>query len=227
MAQSQDLVHLVAAQIKVAVAQSKVVIHPVALLVIDWERRGFGDVVDDDFVSIYFDLARRQVGVDRIILASLHFATKLDDGFWFQASYRRVEFIIIGIRIGLHLCQAFAVSHINKENPAVISDGVYPADQRYRFPNVARAKLATMMGSFHSFEKRLRTWTKLRIESKPIPLKGGIPLPTFKKCGGFQSRFCRFHKRLALISRSNPIGNRSLAQRQLTDNEGRCFLSGG
>ena len=144
MAGQEILAHLRPAQVEVAVGQAQVLVDLVAAGVGQRERRGVGNVVDHEFARIDLHLARRQVLVHHVRRAQFDFPRNPDDRLILEVGG-------LGAALGVEfdLRHTLPVAQVDKDDAAVVADGVDPAGKRDRGVEVGLGELGAVMGAFH------------------------------------------------------------------------------
>ena len=144
VAHLQVLQHLRPAQVEIAVGETQVLVDLVPAGVRQRERRCVGHVVHRQRRRIHLDLTGREVLVDHVGGPDLDLAGDADDGLVLQM--RR---LLTQARVELHLGDALAVAQVDKDDAAVVTDGIDPADQRNGGAEVGGSELGAVVGTEH------------------------------------------------------------------------------
>ena len=151
MTQDHIRLHLGAAQIEVAIAQTDHLVHIDAILNI--ERRRLCLVENPQLADDDLDLPCCHVRIDRLRTACAHRAAHTENELRAQR-LRLVERPLCHCRLiedDLH--KSRAVTHIDKDQPAVVTAARHPAAQRYLCPHLLLAQCAAAMCPFHSLHR--------------------------------------------------------------------------
>ena len=149
MAQDQSTLHLRAAQVEIAVLHAHHLIRRDPVL--DFDGRGLGSIEDAQFLADHLDLAGFHVRIHRIFTTAPHFAAHGNAELGAQ-SLCLVEGLPHGGLVEHHLHQAGTVTHINKDQPAVIAAAGHPAAQRNFRADSILAQFTAVMGTLHAFK---------------------------------------------------------------------------
>ena len=98
----------------------------------------------DQLGRIDLDLTRREILVHHLARTSDDHARDADDGLAFQLGRLGAQ-----IRVELHLRDTLAVAKVDKDDAAVVTDGIHPAGQRDRRVEVRLGELGAMVRAFH------------------------------------------------------------------------------
>ncbi|MNF90154.1 hypothetical protein D3C84_727080 [compost metagenome] len=137
--------HFRTAQVDEAIAQTGFLAH-VGVLV-QRERRGLGLVQHFQLVAQHLDAARGHVRIDRTGRALAHLADDLHDVFAAHAVGTGEG--LFAIRVEHHLGQAFAVTDIEENDPAVVTATVYPTAEGDFLAIQALVQLAAIVAAHH------------------------------------------------------------------------------
>ncbi len=134
---------LLAAEVEEAVLEAHV-LRLVGLLVGDVEGRHLRGGLHDELVRLDLDLARRQVGVDRVGRAELHLARHRDDALEVRLLDEGEE---AARGVDDDLRQAVVVAEIHEEDAAMVAKAEHPAGKSDGLARVAGAELVAGMGA--------------------------------------------------------------------------------
>src|SRR5690606_18120830 len=140
--------HFRTAQVHVTVGEAEVFVDLVAAGVVERERGRVGDVVNGQAGGIDLDRAGGQVGVGGAFGAGDDRAGDGDDGLGFHVRGAGGELGVV-LRVELDLGDALAVAQVDKEDAAVVADGVHPAFEGDGRAEVGGGELGTVMGALH------------------------------------------------------------------------------
>ncbi len=149
MAQDQVALHVRTPQVDVAVSQPDVLADREILL--HQERRRARRVQDVDLLRRDFDLARRQLGVDRIVVTANYGTFNRDDEFATQQPGAGVD--VGPLLVEHYLGHARAVPQVDEDQAAQIPPPMDPTHQNDALANIARTQIAAAMGSFEATEE--------------------------------------------------------------------------
>ena len=108
--------------------------------------------MNEQLVGHDLHLAGGQVGVFGAFRTQGHLARDVDHRLGLQVLQLLSQIRII-MRLQLDLRDAFAVTQIDKDDPALVADCIHPAGQRRRGADVSLGDLGTVMGALHSKDK--------------------------------------------------------------------------
>ncbi|MNZ34097.1 hypothetical protein D3C78_514670 [compost metagenome] len=146
--------HFRAAQVDEAVAQAGFLAH-IGVLV-QRERRSFRLVQHFQFVTQHLDGAGSHVGVTRAFGAHPHLAGDLDDVL--AAHAVSLGEGLCTIRIEHDLGQAFAITHVEEDHPAMVATAVHPAAKSDFLAVQALVQLAAIMAAHHGVFASRKSW---------------------------------------------------------------------
>ena len=144
-AQAQLLGHLWTAQVDIAIAQARLFAH--VGVFVERERRGFRVVQHFQLVTQDLDHARGHVGVAGTSRTQAYLAGDLDHVFAAHAVGGCEGFS--AVRIEHHLGQAFTITDIEEDHPAVVTTTVDPSAKGYFLTFQAFVQLAAIMAAHH------------------------------------------------------------------------------
>ena len=147
VAQHHVALHSRAAQVEEAVLEADIL---VGVAAVELERQHRRAVEHLHLVHLHLDFARGEVGVGGIDLLGLetadHAPLHLNDGLHTQR-LRLLGQLRRNLGVEHHLRFARTVAQINKNHPAVVADGIHPADQRHVLVNVRQAEFIAVMSA--------------------------------------------------------------------------------
>ena len=142
-AENQVLVELLAAEIEEAVLETHV-LRLVGLLVGDVDGRDLRSGLHHELVRLDFDLAGRQIGIDRIGRAELHLAGHRDDALKMRLLDETEE---AARRMDDDLGESVMVAEVDEKDAAVVTQAEHPAGKSDGLARVTRAEFVTGMGT--------------------------------------------------------------------------------
>ena len=155
MSHLEVLPHFGAAEIEITIGETQVLVDLVAADVVERKRGRLGYVEDVQPVGRDLDLARGQSRIDGARWARDDRATDADDGLGLQVGGLGAEAgVVLGVELDLR--EAFAVAQIDEDNPAVVADGINPAQERDSRAEIGFGQLGTVVGALHGKGRRER-----------------------------------------------------------------------
>ncbi len=134
--------HLVAAQVDIAVAQAQFV--GIVFLPGHLQRQHAGSGLEHKFTRPYLDISRGQIRVAGALFAQNHFAS---DGYHAFNAHMFDRFHDGRTRGDNNLGNAGLVAQVNEQQPTVVPLAVYPAGQAGCGARIVRAKGRAAVGT--------------------------------------------------------------------------------